>query len=204
MISIIDNNIISTIKTIEKKIFTIKSYDILKKGSSIEYKIEGNLICVITSGTIIAALKQGVLFDLLVDILKNERYRYKSTLKDFDREDDYITVSIEVFRYVDIEKDPYVLKNEFTLIKTTKKDNSISRQNSYYSTNEMEFLKFSSIGESVYVRNQKNQILGELGTKGVSFINGHSSSNLFCKLIKKNRNDSGNYIGIVRFYEVMR
>ena len=204
MISIINNEIISIRETIEKKISNIFSFEKINKGNFVQFVYNDDSIDLIVSNTVISKIKYGVLFDLIKDVLSNERYKYKCTILDFSIEEDFIIVKVEIFRKIDLDNDPYVRVNDFTLIKTTKKDDGISRQDSYSNTKVMDFLKFYSCDGSIFVGNNKNQILGELGTKGIAFINEHKVSNLFCRLIEKKRNDSYNYVGVVRIYEIVR
>ena len=204
MISVINNEIISIRESFEKKINSIISFERINKGKIVDFVYNDDSIDLVIEKSIISRIKYGVIFDLIKDVLSSERYKYKCSITDFNIEDDFIKVKIEIFRKIDLDNDPYVRTTDFTLIKTTKKDDGISRQDSYSYTKVMDFLKFYSSDGSIYIGNNKNQILGELGSKGIAFIEEHKGANLFCRLLEKKRNDSYNYVGVVRIYEVVR
>lgn len=187
-----------------KKIVNIKNFEGIRKGSNVKFALEENTIDVIIQENVIAEIKYGVLYDLISDVISNENYEYKCIVSDINIEDNCLEIDFEIFKIIDLETDPFVNRVDFPLIKTTKKDNGVSRQDSYYRTYNMEKMKYFEKDGSIYIYNGKMQVLGEVGLKGMDFFAEHKKTIIFCRFVSKKRSESGNYFGIIRLYETMR
>jgi hypothetical protein len=204
MIIVEKNQILSIRERTSKKIISIKNMKTIKIGDSVNFAIEGDSVKASIGSECMDNLGFGVLHDIVRDLLLNERYQYRAKIETISYEERAAIIELEIYRIVDLENDPFVYKTDFQLIKTTKNDNGEPRQSAYYKTNIMDILFCYRDAESIYVRNQNGQTLGEIGSKGIDFLNENNGEDLFYKLLDKTRNESGNYIGIIRVYKIMR
>lgn len=130
MIRVENNDVFFVREHIHKKIVNIMDFKGIRKGSNVKYVLEQNIVNVIIQEKLIADIKYGVLYNLILDVLSNEKYEYKCLVSDINIEENCLKIDFEIFKKIHLEIDPFINRVDFPLIKTTKRDNGESRQ--YY------------------------------------------------------------------------
>ena len=199
-----NDEIISIRYSYHKKIYNVSDCNNEHFGSDIIFKKNEGYISGYIDDNKLFDLDNGVLFDVILDVLNNEKSSYKAKIINVLEEENCIICEVEIYRKIDIERDPFVNRVDFPLIKTTKKDDGYSRQSGYYGLKIGSFVTIDSFLGEFLVKNSRGEIIGELSTKAVAFYDEHKMNKIYAKYVGKTVNDSLNVTGIIRMYEIIR
>ena len=184
-------------------IYEVNHIKELKEGFKIDLILKENIIYGIFFDKEIFKLEKGLDYSILFDYLTNSLYKIEVMVTAIDLENNNIKIKSKVYRFLDLENDPYIVKERFSLTKTTKKDDhGISRQIYYKGLKYGDIL---SLGyDNVVSTKISGSELGELSTKAVEFYEENRVYPILITYIETTYTSSNNYVGNIMMNVILR